>query len=308
MAPVTLITYGGKALLVGGKPLRQKRWSDLVAWTHSWDAEDADTYADTGAAWSISPATRINQIEDRGSGNKPMVRDQGAYAITVFGNAAPYPGPRFISSSARFNGRAALRTDLLIAAGTFSQFTMLTPNVNPGPSDGSYPSEWFNAPTGYAQPYVVMLLARPVVDGFSAVGVWDSQHGGLGTGPTLGSGVGTGTKWTASTYGPTPHWTCNSTRDYSANETVCIVAYCNGASSFIEVSWREATGKNLNTARVNGTIDNFTYKECFFGWVHGSYVSACGIKLGTINEADVTAVRDWCGGYLPPTGSIADEP
>lgn len=265
-------------------------WWELTNWTHSWDAKN-----------SVVEGGRVTRIPDL-RGNKPLIKMGGVLPLlgANINAVGPLPGPTYLASSPRFNNHAAVYTDSFPAPGSFFPlFAGLSPNVSTTSSINE-PDNWFNAPSnGYPQPYWVAILAR-TTDG-PATAVWDAQNGGIGTGPTIGPDIfgGVDHKWEVSLFGPdggtnkveNPHVS-------SPNETTLVFCYVNGASSFLEVTWKDGAGVP-STLRQTGTLGPHRYLECFLGWVHDVYWMAAGIKLGTPLETELDFIRSWALAFMP---------
>ena len=231
-------------------------------------------------------------------------------------NAGPLPGPLWLPSSPRFNGRPALRCDPFPVPGSlFNVFAGLSPNVNAagttGPEDTA---NYFAAPNGYPQPYWVAVLGRlglpdnPEGNPDDPTAIWDATHGGVGTGPTIGRKiVGLGApNWQVSNFGP-GLLLVTVAHTAAADETVLVLCCVNGASSFLEITWRTTSGV-LTTLRQTGTLLGWNYLECFAGWVHGQYLTAAGIGLGVPDEAELDLVRRWASYWVPAAAVLPDEP
>jgi len=205
-------------------------FSDVINWTHSWDAEDAvlyNTTSDEVAAFSfatfgnnyVGPVIlgqpRISHIPDKGTGNKPLAKDTGPW---TFYSSTPAPGPLLISGSNRYRGRKYWYTDVLLSLPpgfgfTPSLATMLTPNADPGDLGTA---TWFNPPHGFFPPYTVAVLAKltntsvPWYDVGTASWIpryvnsafMDTYRGLVGAGPTWSTGLFDGTKYGVSCFGP----------------------------------------------------------------------------------------------------------
>jgi hypothetical protein len=274
------------------------QWWQLTDWTHSWDAQDSEVA--NGRVWRIT---------DR-SGQRPLIKMAGSLPMlgastTRYG---PLPGPLYIPASARFGNRPAVFCDSFPVVGSiFPLYAGLSPN---GDSNSSTDESrnWFNAPTGYPQPYWVAVLARLSSGPNSAI--WDAQNGGPGTGPTIGQDIfgGVDDRWEVSLFGPnggTEKIEVNHVS--SVDETVLVFVYVNGASSFMEVNWRDSGGV-LQTMRQAGTLGPHRYLECFLGWVHDTYWSKTAVKVGPYTEAEMDAIRAWAGPFMPAAASLPAEP
>jgi hypothetical protein len=296
---------------VGDKTVGFPVWQDMADWANSWVIFDA-TVEDG----------RVVRVEDP-SGFRPLVPFPTLFALLGATPLERLPSPLYIGSSDRFNGAPGLFCDHQpqYTGSVFGDlFSALTPNVNEAQTegvfiDGTDSAIYFNPPHGYVPPYWVAVLGRlglgddPLIDpNTGSSGIWDATHGGTGTGPTIGRKLVRlgGNSWRFSTFGPglllvsTPH-------DAVVEETVLVIVSVNGASSFIEVNWRTATGV-LSTSRTVGNMRNWNYREAFLGWVHGPYWMATGIRLGAPNEAEINRVRLWASYFIPPAGALPDEP
>lgn len=312
------LTIGGRPVAVGGRVPSIRAWDDLADATHSWDLLDATLYG-----------PRVQQVPDR-AGDHPLRRFAGEFpyfGTATFEEAGQLPGPLYIASSARFNGRPAMISDSLgletadLGGGlVFHIWSGLTPNVSPDETEGiGDPDEdsgiYFNAPDGYAQPYWLAVLGRcespddpdgnPATD---PIGIWDATHGGKGTGPTIGGKIfGLGDRdWQFSNFGPGAVL-ISTDHPASVDETVLVFCHVNGASSFLEVNWRDSGG-TLRTERATGTMLGWNYLEAFFGWLHGHSVSAAAIGLGVPSEAELDRMRTWASYWIPPARAEAEEP
>lgn len=264
-------------------------WWQLTDWTHSWDAEDSEV-----------ASGRATRVVDR-RGNRPLIKLPNPLGLfgadpNIYGSL---PGPLYLPASPRFNNRPALYSDSFPAVGALAPiFAGLSPNgsLNGGTNE---PVNWFNSPTGYPQPYWVAVLAR--LTGSTTSAVWDAQKGDVGTGPTIGADIfgGADDKWEVSLFGPDGGANKIEVNHVSsADETVLVFVYVNGASSFMEVTWKDGAGVP-STLRQTGTLGAHTYFECFLGWVHDVYWTATGIKLGTPTEPELDFIRTWATAYIP---------
>ncbi len=302
---MSTLTVAQRHLTMAGATVDLPDWADLAPWAHSWDA-----------AHSHVVAGRAVRVSDR-SGGRPLRRLPGTFPLLGADIAAtgPLPGPRWLPASPRFGGRPALACDPFPAAGSlFPLYAGLTPNTNAeGTTGAELTGNYFAAPDGYPQPYWLAVLGRiglpddPLGGDTDPAGIWDAAHGGPGTGPTIGRkvvGLG-GTNWQVSNFGP---GLLIVTAAHAATdaETVLVLCHVNGASSFLEVNWRDAAG-TLRTVRQTGTLLGWNYLECFAGWVHGAYLSAAGIALGVPAEPTLDLVRRWAAYWIPPAGAMASE-
>ena len=279
-------------------------WAEVVAWTHSWDLRDAATYEDDGAAWSKPAATRVDTVGDRGPNPRPLKRDAGVWSKNL--GVARIPGPKYVRTSRRFNGRPAMLTDFLGAAGVFKRTcSMLSPNADPLDS-----AMWFNPPRGYDAPYWCAILCRATEDFTEWFGAWDANNGHMGTAATIGAALKRGKKnhcWGVTTsLGLGDPWPSTDVEG-SADQTILVVVKVDDANSFMELTWRDIDGK-LVTQRTDFRLKSHTAKEVFFGYVHSSYLTVAGLKVGSPTEAEVEAVRNWAAPWIPPMGSLPVEP
>jgi hypothetical protein len=301
---MSAIAVAGRAISIAGVKVTVPDWSDLTDWTHSWDLADAEVVGG-----------RVRSVEDR-HGGRPLRRMPGSFPLlgAQLNTYGPLPGPIYLPSSPRFNGRPALVCDPFDAEGAlFHLFAGLSPNgtATTGVEDSG---NYFNPPHGYPQPYWVAVLGRlglpddPEGGDEDAAGIWDATHGGVGTGPTIGRKiVGLGQpNWQVSNFGPGLQLVTVA-HTATADETVLILCHINGASSFLEVNWRDSNG-TLQTLRQIGSQLPWNYLECFVGWVHGQYLTAAGIKLGVPSESELDAVRRWASYWIPPAGELPEEP
>jgi hypothetical protein len=278
-------------------------WSAIVGWTHAWDAGDSVAYDDDGAAWSIPAAKRVDSIPDRGTNNVPLKRDSGTWGQIM--KLPRVPGPKIVASSQRFNGRPALFTDPVGPGGFGTVYSALATAADPRDE-----SQWFNPPAGYDTPYWGAVLCRPANGLLQNFGAWDAYNGTIGTTVTLGKAPGPADRpgrWgmTTSLMKGDP-WPATKIAG-SDDETVLVIAKVDGADSFMEINWRDATGR-LQTDRTVCTLANYTAKEIFLGYVHSSYLCAAGFKTGSPAEAEIDALRAWAASWLAPAGPLPVEP
>lgn len=267
-------------------------WADVVDWTHSWDMLDVTTYEDDGSTWSIPPATRVDSVADRGTGNRPLNRDNGRWGFNL--GVEQIPGPKVVPCAPQFNGRPAWLSDFLRRGGFSGEvFSMLSPVADPRDN-----ATWFNPPKGYDTPYWGAVLCRPadLAHNFNA---WDGFNGQIGTTVTLGKGL-VDHFWGATTsVGLGDPWPTTKVKG-SDQQTVLVTAKVDGKDSFMEFHWRDADGQ-LKTERASIKLTNYTAKEMFFGYVHSSYVSVVGFKTGLPTEDEIAKVRAWAEPWLVPT-------
>lgn len=287
-----------------GGTANKPSWAEVVAWTHAWDLRDAATYEDDGALWSLPPAVRIDSVADRGSDPRPLQRDSGIWGKNL--GVTAIPGPKYIPSSARFNGRPAMFTDFLGEKGVFKRVcAMLTPNADPADR-----ATWFNPPDGHNAPYWCAILCRAPEEHTEFFGAWDANNGHIGTTATIGGALARGKKY--------PYWGVTTSLGFgdpwpstdvegSPDQTVLVIVKVDDANSFMEITWRNADGQ-LETRRTAFRLKSYTAKEIFLGYVHSSYLTAAGLKTGSPTEAEIETVRSWAAPWIPPTGSLPIEP
>jgi hypothetical protein len=267
---------------------------------------DITAYEDDGLAWSIPAATRIDTVLDRGANNRPLKRDTGIWANNLcIRPPIPIPGPKLVARSQRFNGRPAMFADFIAKEGPWDKvYSMLSPVADPRDKN-----LWFSPPHGYDTPYWGAILCRPP-NGEDWFGAWDACNGESGTAATIGHAVNPKKEkrcWgvTTSVWLGDP-WPSTDIEG-SDQQTVLVIVKVDGASSFMELTWRDFNG-DLQTDRTNFTLKNYPAKEIFFGFVHGSYLSVAGLKTGAPTEAEIAAVRNWSAPWLPATGFLPEEP
>jgi hypothetical protein len=287
-----------------GATREKSSWAEVVAWTDSWDVRDATTYEEDGAAWSKPPATRVESVADRGPKPRPLKRDSGAWSKNL--RVPPIPGPKYLRACRRFNGRPAMLTDYLGPRGVFGRVcAMLSPVANP-----LDPAMWFNPPHGYDAPYWCAILCRAPEELTQWFGAWDANNGHMGTAATIGAGIARGKTnpyWGVTTsVGLGDPWPATKVEG-SADQTILVIVKVDDANSFMELTWRDASGK-IVTDRTNFRLKSYTAKEIFFGYVHSSYLTVAGLKVGSPTEAELQAVRDWSAPWIPPMGKLPVEP
>lgn len=297
-----VFTSGGSRLVVPGGALREPEFSELVSWTHSWDAKTAVLYTPDAAAqaeFGVSAVPHVSSIPDGGSGGVDYVRDAGSHAIeTGMSDSLALPGPRFIESSERFNGRPCFRIEEVETDGMLTGYTMLTNDPDLHES-----ANYFNPPTGYSTPWYVVMLGRKCG--------MDTAVGDDEDGPTCPSPGGTAGKWDVacfSNFPAVPSERIESTHDVSEDETVLLIVKNVGASSsFLEVNTRDSGGTAV-TVHTPGSLLTHPWKTLFSGFVgdHG-YISAIGIKLDAGNNAEFARIRRWAQQYMPSAGALDPE-
>jgi hypothetical protein len=307
-------------------------FADLTDWTHSWDVEDAVMYTPSALEQSYWPqygldaTPRIASIPDRGTGNMPLLKDDGNWTDFYGFFAGPLPGPLLVANNPQFKGRDSLFADCMVAArsGTpeseYTLHSMLSPNTNPMP-EGS--ATWFNAPSGYQPPYWLAILSRleqatvPVIDSVTGLPATarslsafvDSFRGIDGAGPTWG-GSFLVTHFGVACFGPNDvtgvypdfHWPQMS--KLLSTETMIGILYVGVGvnNSFMELNWK--SGGVLQTLREYFTLGSkpnnlpYPYEELFIGYAENMHTSALGIKLGTPTELEIQVVRNWGEKYL----------
>lgn len=301
------LTSGGSVLTISGSRVRPPEWHDLLSWTHSWDAKDASLYVPSAAAqtaYGIDGSQRMDSVPDRGSGARDLLRDDGAYGVTIWGQAEPFPGLLHVPSSPMFNGRPMGKADLVVDnGGSFDHFAMLTPNASQNSPD------WFNAPNGYPTPYLAAVLCRQPNATNRLMAAIDSSRGDIGGGPTIGCGKpGSGDAWSATCFdNDVPTTKITLAHVGSVDETVGVIYFNSGVAgtSFFELNWRTSGGA-LTTERKTGTQLNTPWPEMFHGYVETTYWSASGIMLGTPTAAQTDKVRSWMAQYIPSAGTLTE--
>lgn len=278
------------ALLVGGCASLsiERKWKDVVAWDHSWDAADAITYNDDGSAYKHSPALRVDSVPDP-NGGRPLLRDKRGVIPTL----PPIPGTQFQKSNSHFGGRPSWFSDTIIPHDPakpgylYSTQSML----NAVPEELSAPETRFNWP----QPWWGALLARGVgpfeghnqayIDGNPGM-VTISRHPKTGTvivrcwpeGRVMGPMIDSGAPY--------------------AENTALVQWLANDTESWLEVNYRGADGV-LATRRVAGALGTTNLPSLHSGFTHTNYTSCIGIAKGVPTTAQTDAVRDWAAPFIP---------
>ena len=279
---VRALTLDGALVRAAGQVYGANDIHELVGWTHAWDVERAPTYQ-SGA--------RIDHVPDQ-TGTKPLVRDNGFFGPAYGGPILP--GPLDIPSSARFNGRHAMRTDLIEG----SLYSMVTTSTQPYADT----STLLNPPVGYPHPFWLAILGRTTSSGTLS----DATLGGEGTFPSVFKSF-TGTFWGTTTgLRASEPWPSTGIPQ-SANETVLVFLQANTASSFMEINTRNGAGV-LTTQRATTPLWNPNGKEFFIGWHAESYISFYGIKTGVATDAELSRVRAWAAQFMPAAATVGVEP
>ncbi|MGH7682400.1 MAG: hypothetical protein ACRENN_10495 [Candidatus Eiseniibacteriota bacterium] len=263
-----------------------KRWSTTARWSHSWDAASAVTYKE-------GKTVRVASVPDA-SGNFPLIR----YKETIVG---PLPGPKYIAASAYFRGRPALFADTVATIPLFDNPTYPLSATLTAVADPGHSSAWFGPPKGYAPPYWVAVLGRATASPNS--GLLDSELGDIGDGPTLAGGIPPhNDQWGISTFGPKPFPFPITSHKISPDETILIIAEVAAGknASFIELNWRDSSGA-MHQIHQAVTLNPYTAKTLFIGYVHEEYVTAAGLALGAPTASELSRVRSWAARYIPPT-------
>lgn len=334
------ILVNGQTLLTGGSQLLEREWHELITWEHAWDAKDAVAYfGGAHAKWpAISDATRVAMVPDRGKASikRPLLRDSGAIGAGVDNYTFPpnpghpaLPGPKWLASSPRFNGRACWRTDMAedLAPGAYADKVFSGLAIFSLPAGQTWDTSMsLNPPNGIPVPYWEAVLVRGDTDqvtGSNPAGAKDTGQGHLGDGPTVSIGdpnwiiyVFTGNGSGSATFN-TSYIDHSTGTGNVKNESVLAIFSIQGTAdsneSFVELNWKDTAG-GLHTTRQN--FDAFTtngvpqippYRDPFSGIVHTSYVSAWGIKTGIPSEADINTIRSWAWQYIPAASSLAQE-
>lgn len=286
------------------KDVTKCSWAEVTDWAHAWDMADAVTYEDDGLLWNKWPATRVELVKDRGTNNVPLRRDKGEWGRRLCTRGAT-PGPIWMPSCKRFNGRPAICEDFLQPDGPWERATAGLFTCD-NPHDESL---WFNAPHGYPQPYLAAILCRPV-NGIPFFGAWDASNGHIGTTVTIGHHDHPTKKkqvWAVTTSiligDPWP------TTDIEGddNQTSLVLVRADGENSFLELNWRNADDQ-IETHRMNFELARRTAKEIFFGYVHAAYLTVAGMKLGAPTEEEIDRIRDWSAQYMPKPEELPLEP
>jgi len=243
-----------------------------------------------------------------------LITDQGGW-IAVFApskNLANLPGPLFIESSARFNGRPACFFDSMNAEAylehldaRFNMNALLSITGNPRDQ-----STFFKTFYGYRQPFDVAVLHRahgePFPNTQSAIDTFEPEGGPSivrlpGESNKSYWGMLTGFEFHGHKYGRTPI-------EMSEDMTILFVARFYEDKSFLELNWRDSSGV-LQTSRTHTVMaNNGNFTNFFLGATGSGYTSAVALKMGTWTEAEIDQLRSWAAEYLPPVGKLPQEP
>lgn len=285
----------GRTATVGRE--RIYNWHNVLEGIHSWDALDAVTYESEGDY--SETGTRVDYVPDMGTvGGSPLTRDEGAWAaFWDVGYTPPgtVPGPLYYESMSRFNGRAGWDNDDLGYA--WRGFWAGGRNAHGGLSTSpnlSSSTEYFNGGDGISQPYVVMGLGSLNETGH--VTMTDSDAGG----PTIGADDAATSYWGVTTeFGDL--WP-NTTHPIVQDQTVFFMARIDGASSWLEIVTRNASGTIVRD-RQSITLDSQTppdqqFRNLWEGMIHATSMSALKIVDGVPADSDLTRVVDWISPYI----------
>lgn len=278
------------ALLVGGYPAfsSDKKWKDVVPWNHSWDAADAITYSDDGAAYKISPALRVDSVPDP-NGGRPLLR----YKHSAIPSLPPVPGTQFQKSNSDFGGRPSWLSDTIIPHDPAnpgylyamqSGLTAVPDDVAAPETQFNWPQPWWGALLvrgvgpfkGHNQAYIdgnpgMVTISRFPKTGTVIVRCWPE---GMVMGPMIDSGV--------------PY----------AENTALVQWLANGTESWLEVNIRGADGV-LVTKRVAGALGATNLPQLHTGFSHTNYTSCIGIAKGIPTTEQTDAVRGWAAPFIP---------
>lgn len=304
---------GGTLLLAAsGTKLTLPDPSTVAAWTHCWDANYRELYTpDAGeqSLFGVSATPRVSRVRDS-AGSKPLYKDAIGIAGFYDPNHSPslsgakLPGPVWLASSPRFGGRPAWHHDAVTAAGAGGRVQM--PIL--APVDILDSATYLNGGSGYAAPWAMALLCRPIGQGSNGDAAVDSVLGSGQAGPTFvpGNQVGTGTAWSVANWlNDAASSTITSGRDASGDETVLGIISCASGSnnSALSIYYKDANCQ-IQSSAVIGTLNAHAIKELFSGWVHQTYTSFLAFKSSALTAGEISALVAWAAPYLPPAGSI----
>jgi hypothetical protein len=271
-------------------------WSDVISWTHCWDAEDDGiTFYDAvnSSDYPKIAGRRVSSVPDRGSlGNRPLKRDAG-YWLSLL---TPYvtqtiPGPTLHHNDKRFNGRRCWHfgTEFRTGAELYGTTGLVT-RANTGTS------EYFNGGVGYGHPFFVASIGRVTESSAGSAHIHDSQiEGNVTLGRYLvdnsyyGTTTGIGELW------PSAGVLIDNT------QTILFMVYANTTSSWTRIVRFNSDGIKLDTkTNISLTANPAELcRECFLGISAESWVTATGFKAGTISDSEVESIINWALPFLP---------
>lgn len=289
-----ILTNNGIPLAHNGVLLTDPDLADVVEWDHSYDARDTNSYFDEGT-FDLDPATRAAACTDRHSDGEPQcdaIKDTGDYS-TLLSLPDLIPGPLYLPSSSRFNGRPCWLSDAY-DEGIFHH-TLLAPF--PAAEDPG-----FDQP----HPYWGIVLGRMPNDITEPGGILDGEPGS----PTIyWDGEGDGTVniscWNSFPGDPGPY--INSVESITRNNTFLLAYAVDGEDSSLNLYFRNSAGlliSDIQTGELGGGANGL--KDFHIGLLYSSYISALAFKYGTQDPSDLAAVVGWAARYIPPEAVISD--
>lgn len=281
--------------------------------------ENAITYADDGVNYSITPATRVSQIPSSANTTgipismvkESFLNGNGSYDTlfgSIFGNGTDLPGPRYISSCARFNGRPAWFADKIVDWSIY--FDNIHSAMFPSPADG-LDGDYFKL----TQPWWCAGLVRfsDVTDGGHEGVIMDGNPGVATISPKIVSGDGLTGTWGVIqaecwNNGFQVGGTIESTHAADPTRTYLFIYQVNTTSSRFITMYRDANGV-IQTSDVNGTAcsSGRAGAQAHIGWSNTQYGTFYGWKNGIVTAAEIAALKKWAGPYMPAAGTIATE-
>lgn len=297
-----VLTVGGTLLKAGSSVLSGDviELADITTWAHLYDAKNITTYAADDSGYSLSNATRVDQLASSTS-SLHFVRDQGLRGDIFSG--APIPGPLFISSSDRFNGRPAWFSDTIVYdAGFFD-------NIHSGIFQD--PSQNDNATNvmGLTQPWSAACLIRTPNDttGNELMGL-DGNLGSVTISGHLASETPPGNTWDMSAWHSLSESGSFIRSDHanSNDRTFLLISIVNGASSRFLTCYRDSSGA-LQVSDKSGTVNdgrNDPPSQQHIGWSYTNYGTFIGFKQGAFTDTEILRLIQWSAQYMPAEALI----